>query len=757
MPAAKSVWAIDIGNNSLKALRLQQTGENIEVIGLDYIEHPKILSGENITEDEKNQIMRTTLSTFAGRNDLSKDPIAISVPGQTSFARFIKLPPVDLKRVPEIVKFEAIQQIPFDINEVEWDWQLMPKTDSPDIEVGIFAIKNELVSKYLENFSAENIRISVVQMAPIALYNYAWFDRKDLDDADKNAVVLLDMGADNTNLVICTKTSVWQRCIPLGGNNFTKTIADAFKLNLGKAERLKRGAPVSKYARQIFHAMKPVLTDFGTEIQRSLGYYSSSHKNTAFAKIILFGGGLRLQGLNKYLQQTTQIPAIRPDAFEKLVPAQNVSSAKLHENICDFAITYGLGLQALNIAKIQSNLLPAKIARSMMWAQKSKYFVTAAAILLAVSILALLRTNIDLKTYSGREAQNKRNETENILQSAKKTVNDLNNEQARNAEYQKIIEKYIDTFKYRDVIPLLHEMIFKTLPNQENNPTQAEFYEAYAKGDTEKIKQIPRNQRKQVFITSIGINYADSIAAAPLEAAKSQRSSRTTTFTPGYGGPAGMPGDEFGYAPRATTRGVQPSYRPEALHDQNDVKGFVVVIEGFTPYEKIGELMDPVGAGNDPNKWGVITRMLDPNQFFDGNCPFELFQKDKIEHFRLETGVVRVQDQQIPQGIGIQQIVTRVTADESAASDSRKTTRTRSTMSPEADLVANETVLVDPLTKEEISKIFNLDDKGRKKYDAFGQPIYIERDRWFRIKAKFIWKDAPQEQTGTENQTGTEK
>jgi len=756
MPAAKSVWAIDIGNNSLKALRLQQTGENIEVIGLDYIEHPKILSGENITEDEKNQIMRTTLSTFAGRNDLSKDPIAISVPGQTSFARFIKLPPVDPKRVPEIVKFEAVQQIPFDINEVEWDWQLMPKTDSPDIEVGIFAIKNELVSKYLENFSAENIRISVVQMAPIALYNYAWFDRKDLDDADKNAIVLLDMGADNTNLVICTKTSVWQRCIPLGGNNFTKTIADAFKLNLGKAERLKRGAPVSKYARQIFHAMKPVLTDFGTEIQRSLGYYSSSHKNTAFAKIILFGGGLRLQGLNKYLQQTTQIPAIRPDAFEKLVPAQNVSSAKLHENICDFAITYGLGLQALNIAKIQSNLLPAKIARSMMWAQKSKYFVTAAAILLAVSILALLRTNIDLKIYSGREAQNKRNETENILQSAKKAVNDLNNEQARNAEYQKIIEKYIDTFKYRDVIPLLHEMIFKTLPNQENNPTQAELYEAYTKGDIEKIKQIPRNQRKQVFITSIGINYADSIAAASLEAAKSQRSS---------------PGGGFSYAPPTST--YRPSSysttttgasSPEALHDQNDVKGFVVVIEGFTPYEKIDELMDPAGVGNDPNKvgndpnkWGVITRMLNLNRFFDGNCPFELFQKDKIEHFRLETGVVHVQDQQIPQGIGIQQIVTRVTADESAASDSRKTTRTRSTMGPEADLVANETVLVDPLTKEEISKIFNLDDKGRKKYDAFGQPIYIERDRWFRIKAKFIWKDAPQEQTGMEKQTGTEK
>ncbi|MGA2915205.1 MAG: type IV pilus assembly protein PilM [Sedimentisphaerales bacterium] len=720
MAAGKSVWAIDLGNNSLKALRLQQAGDNIEVIGLDYLEHPKILSAENIPEEEKNQIIRNALATFAKRNDLSKDPIAISVPGQTSFARFIKLPPVELKRVPQIVKFEAVQQIPFDINEVEWDWQLMPKKDSPDTEVGIFAIKNELISKYLENFSAENIRISIVQMAPIALYNYASFDRKDLDDADKNAVVLLDMGADNSNLVVCTKSSVWQRCIPLGGNNFTKTIAEAFKLNFEKAEKLKRGAPVSKYARQIYHTMKPVLTDVGTEVQRSLGYYNSSHKNTAFTKIILLGGGLRLPGLNKYLQQTTQIPAVRPDAFEKLVPAQNISSAKLHENICDFAIAYGLGIQALNAAKIQTNLLPAKIARSMMWAQKSKFFLAAAVILLAASILALLRTIIDLKACSSSESQRIKSQTEAALQSARTVESSLNEQKTRDAEYQKIIKQYTDAFNYRDAVPLFNETILKTLPN-------TDLYEAYVKGDIEKIKQIPRNQRKQVFITSIGINYADSLAAAPLEAARFQ--SKITASRD--------------YAPRT----AEPKTARTGTSEQKDAKGFVVVIEGYTPYEKIGDILDPVGVGDDPNKWGIITRMLnlntlfDSNSPFDGNSPFELFDKNKIENFRIETGLVNPQDAQMPDGIGIQQTVTRVTAEETAGAESKKTART--TKEADADLVAKETVLLDPLTNEEISRTFDIDDKGHKKYDAFGQPLYTERDKWFRIKAKFIWKNAP--------------
>jgi type IV pilus assembly protein PilM len=661
------------------------------------------------------------------------------VPGQTSFARFIKLPPVDPKRVPEIVKFEAVQQIPFDINEVEWDWQLMPKTDSPDTEVGIFAIKNELVGKYLENFSAENIRISIVQMAPIALYNYAWFDRTDLDNADKNAVVLLDMGADNTNLIVCTKTSVWQRCIPLGGNNFTKVIAEAFKLNFEKAEKLKRGAPVSKYARQIFHAMKPVFTDFGTEIQRSLGYYSSSHKNTTFTKIVLFGGGMRLQGLNKYLQQTTQIPAVRPDAFEKLVPAQNVSSAKLHENICDFAITYGLGLQALNIAKIQSNLLPAKIARGMMWAQKSKYFIIAATILLAVSLLALFKTNIDLKACSGKDAQSKRNDTENILQKARNVTNKFDSQRARDAEYQQITKKYFDLFKYRDVLPLLHETIFKTLPSRQNNEAQAEFYDVYTKGDIEKIKQTPRNLRKQAFITSIGINYTSNLAAAPLEIERPRQSLKARES---------RKSDSLSGERRFAPTYKQPT--ETSPQDQQNAKGFVVVIEGFTPYEKIGELMDPAGVGNDEQKWGVITRMLNLDKIFDGNCPFELFQKDKIEHFKLETGFVDPMDQQMPEGIGIQQIKTRVIDDELAAtaSSTTKPTRNRTANPTESEFVKNETVLIDPLTKEELSKTYDLDDKGRKKYDAFGQPLYIERDRWFRIKAKFLWKDVLQQQTG---------
>jgi type IV pilus assembly protein PilM len=248
-----SVWAIDIGNNSLKALHLSNAGGVVEVIGFDNIQHGKILNGSGVKAAERDELIALTLRQFVKQNDLGKDDVIVSVPSQNSFARFVKLPPVEVKRIPEIVNFEAAQQIPFDINDVQWDWQLMTEADSAETKVGIFAIKNEVVTSVLEHFSRENVTVSYVQMAPMALYNYALYDRSELARSDNQATVIVDIGAENTDLVVCTRTTVWQRCIPMGGNAFTRAIADAFKLNFEKAEKLKCTAAMSKYARQVFH------------------------------------------------------------------------------------------------------------------------------------------------------------------------------------------------------------------------------------------------------------------------------------------------------------------------------------------------------------------------------------------------------------------------------------------------------------------------------------------------------------------------
>ncbi|MHC4687675.1 MAG: type IV pilus assembly protein PilM [Planctomycetota bacterium] len=461
-----SVWAIDLGNNFLKALRLSTENGAVEVVGFGKIEHGKILSGTGVTEAERDELVALSLRQFIRQNELTGDEIIVSVPGQNSFARFVNLPPVEAKRIPEIVKFEAAQQIPFDINEVQWDWQLMTEAGSPENKVGIFAIKNEVVNSALEHFGIENITVSYVQMAPMALYNYVSYDRPDLVGSDNQGVIVLDIGAENTDLVVCTKSRVWQRCVPMGGNEFTSAIAEAFKINFERAEKLKRSAAMSKYARQIFQAMRPVFTDFASEVQRSLGFYSSSNPNTKLLKVITFGGGAKMRGLLKYLRQTLQIPVERPESFKKLKMGPGVSTTEFHQNVSDFGIVYGLALQGLGLSKIQSNLLPRGIARSMAWTGKAKYFTAAACALLLVSVMAFGRTLFDKATWGKRQGE--RNRTTDVIKAVDDAKKKLRNIRKKGEASETMIKEAFKPFKHRNVVPQLIETILSVLPNEKN-------------------------------------------------------------------------------------------------------------------------------------------------------------------------------------------------------------------------------------------------------------------------------------------------
>src|ERR1700730_16251732 len=114
------VWGIDLGQCALKAIRLEAVDGKVVATAFDYIEHPKILSQPDADPD---QLTREALEQFLSRNEIKGDVVVISVPGQSGLARFVKLPPVKEKKIADIVRFEAKQQIPFPLEEVVWDFQ----------------------------------------------------------------------------------------------------------------------------------------------------------------------------------------------------------------------------------------------------------------------------------------------------------------------------------------------------------------------------------------------------------------------------------------------------------------------------------------------------------------------------------------------------------------------------------------------------------------------------------------------------------
>ena len=380
MARAKSVWGVDIGQCALKALKLGDVDGKFQIEAFDVIEHPENLRGPDV---DRSEVFIHALGQFLAKNDVSNSEIAVSVPGQSSFMRFVKLPPVEPKRIPSIVRFEAEQQIPFPIDEVVWRWQTFHDPDSPDVEVGIFAMKRMEIAEMLATMSFAELKVDLVQMAPLALYNFMCVDGQLASDG---ATLLADVGADKTDLVVADGPRIWTRTIQIGGNNFTEALVRAFKLSFGKAESLKRTAATSKYARQVFQAMRPVFADLVQEIQRSIGYYTSLHRESRFKRVLGMGNGFRLPGLQKFLEQNLSIPVVKIDNFNGTTLEPSLSEPKFAESVLSFGVAYGLAIQGLNQAEVGTNLLPDEVVRKRLWDSKRPWFGAAvAALLIAMS------------------------------------------------------------------------------------------------------------------------------------------------------------------------------------------------------------------------------------------------------------------------------------------------------------------------------------------------------------------------------------
>ncbi|TMQ32222.1 MAG: type IV pilus assembly protein PilM, partial [Planctomycetota bacterium] len=403
MPVQPGVWGIDLGQCALKALRVENIDGQVTATAFDYVEHPKILSQPDADPD---QLTREALEKFLSRNSLKGDLVAISIPGQSGLARFVKLPPVEEKKIGDIVRFEAKQQIPFNLEEVVWDFQKLNTgvvTDgfAMETEIGLFAIKRETVNRYLQHFKDVNVEVHIVQMAPLALCNFVSYDlieKAGENPAEgpepggrKKCVVALDIGADNSNLVITDGARIiWQRPIPLGGNHFTRALTKDMKLTFAKAEHLKRNATKSPELKQILSSLKPVLNDFVGEVQRSLGYFTNTHRDATVQYMMGLGSAFRLPGLQKFLSEKLQLDVRKLQKLERLTGDEVVAAPVYTDNLLSFAVAYGLALQGLKVARLHTNLLPQEIrVERMIRGKKPWAAAAAAAMLFGTSMLAV--------------------------------------------------------------------------------------------------------------------------------------------------------------------------------------------------------------------------------------------------------------------------------------------------------------------------------------------------------------------------------
>jgi type IV pilus assembly protein PilM len=512
-----SFWGIDIGQCAIKAMRCRLSKDGNEIIAdaFDFIEYPQILSQPDA---DPAQLIADALDEFLKRNPVKGSHVAISVPGQRGLPRFVKLPPVESSKIPDLVKFEARQQIPFPLEDVVWDFQQMPGGTEEDgfsmeTEVGLFAMKREEVFRSLKPFTNAGVEVDIVQLTPIALFNYAVFDQmRDLPapseynpDDPPESLVVLSLGTDTSDLVVTNGYRVWQRSIPLGGNHFTKSITKELKVTFSKAEHLKRNAMKTEDPRAIFQAMKPVFDELVTEIQRSLNFYNSlaQHKNAKLGRIVALGNTMKLRGLQKFLAQKLEMEVVTVDGFDHLTGSSVVSAPQFEENVGSFGVCYGLCVQALNKGVLATNLLPGEIIQERLIRAKKPWAVAAAATLLLSCGMGYFLHSLRWQTTKTEKFNSAFAGAESVSSKSKELSESFKTEEAKYDKLHTIGVNLARMPERQMLWPDLVRAVHECLPQAGKRPEELINNKAG--------QELPIGDREQIHIAAIDAEYTPAL------------------------------------------------------------------------------------------------------------------------------------------------------------------------------------------------------------------------------------------------------
>ena len=316
-------------------------------------------------------------------------PINYAISGQNMFTRFVKLPPVAEDKVESIIGFEAQQNVPFPIEEVVWDYQLVSNQKSDQVEVVLVAIKSDLLDDLNAATETGGFRTQVVDAAPMALYNAFRYNYADLPGCS----LLVDLGARTTNLIFIEPGKVFTRSIPIGGNTITGNLAKEFGESFASAEERKKakgyvslgGAyadnqdpEVAKESKIIRNAM----TRLHAEISRSINYYRAQQGGSAPQRLFLCGGTANLPYLKEFFTEKFQLPIEFFNPLRNVTVTGNVNVEDVVRHAHQLGELVGLSLRSVNNCPMELNLRPTSVVNAHRIAARRPYLVAAGLCLL---------------------------------------------------------------------------------------------------------------------------------------------------------------------------------------------------------------------------------------------------------------------------------------------------------------------------------------------------------------------------------------
>ncbi len=301
-------WGIDIGTRFLKTVRLERAdGEKAIITDTQIIEFPTA-DGLEATVGVKQSVIADWKKQM-GEID---GELCLGIPGVHTLIKVIEIPPVPNAKLPEAIRFEMQHQIPFPVEQLQWDYQVLDRVDAENskkkIRVLLVAIKEHHFSRHVEIASCLGKEIRIAQGAGIANLNAAkrqqWAESCDPAtrlSRQNETQVILDIGETSTNLLVEGPDALWFRSFYFGAMNFTQAVVTNMKFTQEKAERLIRNQQTAKSMYQLNASLQPAFDDLGDHIQRSLASAQRECGEFTVDRLLVLGGGTYVHGLLKYL------------------------------------------------------------------------------------------------------------------------------------------------------------------------------------------------------------------------------------------------------------------------------------------------------------------------------------------------------------------------------------------------------------------------------------------------------------------------
>lgn len=320
----------------------------------------------------------------------TRAPASVALPPQSVFSRFVKLPGATAQDVEEIIGFEAQQNVPFPIDEVVWDHQIMGEARGGSWDVGLVAIKADHLTEIVDAVTKGGIRPLTIDAAPMALYNAFLFNYPELTGCS----LLVDIGARTTNLIFIEGKRLFNRTIPVGGNSISAALAKEFKQDITVAEKLKiekglvglGGAyeePSDPLVAKISKVIRNTMTRLHAEIARSISFYRGSQSGNAPVRAYLSGGTVSLPYMTEFFSEKLQIPIEHFNALKNVMVATPELAERASKSAQNLGELVGSALRQTGECPVEINLRPQALVREQDLARRKPFLVVAALCLLA--------------------------------------------------------------------------------------------------------------------------------------------------------------------------------------------------------------------------------------------------------------------------------------------------------------------------------------------------------------------------------------